>query len=91
MRRTFCRRQGGFGFCRTRIAAGGDGRHDQIGGVDIPAVLPSLGHASPQQIPALIRTAWEAEKAFRALHRCRHVLDPRFIPAPLGALSLDVG
>jgi adenosylhomocysteine nucleosidase len=60
------------------------------GGVDILAVLRSLA-AQPAQIPALIRTAWEAEKAFRALERCRHVLDPRFIPTPLGELSLDLG
>ncbi|HTW36422.1 MAG TPA: hypothetical protein VMD53_17505 [Rhizomicrobium sp.] len=60
------------------------------GEVDILAVLRSLA-MQPTQIPALIRTAWEAEKAFRALHRCRHILDPGLVPAPLGALSLDVG
>src|SRR5690606_3450151 len=36
------------------------------GGVDIPAVLRALA-ADPRQLPALIRTGWEAEKAFRAL------------------------
>jgi adenosylhomocysteine nucleosidase len=60
------------------------------GDVDILAVLRSLA-TKPQQIPALIRTAWEAEKAFRVLHRCRHVLDPGLAPAPLRELSLDVG
>lgn len=43
------------------------------GGVQIRAVLRSL-FARPEQIPALIRTAWEAEKAFRALGRCRQLL-----------------
>jgi hopanoid-associated phosphorylase len=62
----------------------------KTGGVDILAVLRSLA-AQPAQIPALIRTAWEAEKAFRALHRCRHVLDPRLTPAPFAELSLDLG
>ena len=60
------------------------------GEVDILAVLRSLA-TKPGQIPALIRTAWEAEKAFRVLHSCRHVLDPRLVPAPLGELSLDLG
>jgi adenosylhomocysteine nucleosidase len=60
------------------------------GEVDLLAVLRSLA-ARPTQIPALIRTAWEAEKAFRVLSRCRHVLDPNFVPAPIGALSLDMG
>ena len=45
------------------------------GGVDAAAVMRSLT-SKPSQIPALIRTAWEAEKAFRVLFRCRHVLDP---------------
>jgi hopanoid-associated phosphorylase len=62
----------------------------KTGGVDILAVLRSLA-ARPTQIPALIRTAWEAEKAFRALHRCRHVLDPNAAPVRLGELSLDMG
>jgi hopanoid-associated phosphorylase len=43
------------------------------GGVDIPAVLGSL-LAEPSQLPALIRTGWEAEQAFRALLRGRHLL-----------------
>jgi len=60
------------------------------GEVDILAVLRSLA-AQPMQLPALIRTAWEAEKAFRALFRCRHVLEPAVAPVNLGQLSLDVG
>jgi hopanoid-associated phosphorylase len=38
------------------------------GGMDLPAVLRSL-LANPLQLPALIRTGLEAEKAFRALLR----------------------
>ncbi len=60
------------------------------GRIDLCAVFRSL-LASPGQIPALIRTAWEAEKAFRVLFRSRHVLDPAFAPADLGELSLDMG
>lgn len=45
--------------------------------------------AEPTQIPALIRTARNAEKAFRALFRCSRVLS---LPRPeLGELALDVG
>ena len=43
------------------------------GGVDLPAVLRSLLGA-PWQIPALMRTAIEAERAFRALGRGRRLL-----------------
>jgi hopanoid-associated phosphorylase len=46
----------------------------QTGKVDVRAVLGSLAR-KPSQIPALIRTAWEAEKAFRTLVRYRHVLE----------------
>jgi adenosylhomocysteine nucleosidase len=60
------------------------------GSVDACAVLRSL-IANPSQIPALMRTAWEAEKAFRILFRSRHVLDPAFSSADLGELSLDMG
>jgi adenosylhomocysteine nucleosidase len=62
------------------------------GKIDVRAVLRSLA-SRPAQIPALIRTAWEAEKAFQALVRCRHVLTaPAFVPvAPAtGELALDV-
>lgn len=46
------------------------------GGVDLPAVLRSL-MAAPWQLPALIRTGVEAEKAFRALLRGHRLLGPR--------------
>ncbi|WP_043836005.1 hopanoid-associated phosphorylase [Muricoccus aerilatus] len=38
------------------------------GGMDLPAVLRAL-MAAPLQLPDLIRTGWEAERAFRALLR----------------------
>ncbi|HEY2446543.1 MAG TPA: hypothetical protein VGI20_12480 [Rhizomicrobium sp.] len=60
------------------------------GGVDLGAVLRSMLRA-PLQIPALIRTAWEAEIAFAALFRCRHMLLGGFGTANLGELALDVG
>ncbi len=62
----------------------------QDGNVDLPAVLRSLARR-PGQIASLVRTAWEAEKAFRVLFRCRHVLDAGPVAADLGELSLDVG
>lgn len=43
------------------------------GRMDVTAVLRSLV-AEPGQIPALIRTAWEAERAFRALLRGHRLL-----------------
>jgi hopanoid-associated phosphorylase len=43
------------------------------GGVDIPAVLGSL-LVQPWQLPALLRTGWEAEQAFRALLRGHRML-----------------
>jgi len=65
----------------------------QAGRVNLPAVLRSIV-AKPSQIPALMRTAWEAEKALQALFRCRHVLNPvaevGLVPSDLGELSLDV-
>jgi adenosylhomocysteine nucleosidase len=45
------------------------------GGVNLPAVLGSL-LAKPSQLPALIRTGWEAEQAFRALLRGHRLLGP---------------
>jgi len=60
------------------------------GKVDVGAVLRSLVFR-PTQIPALIRTAWEAEKAFQALFRCRHVLGaPAIAAANAAELALDV-
>ena len=52
------------------------------GGMDLPAVLRSL-LAHPLQLPALIRTGLEAERAFRALLRGHHALDPG-LAGPLG-------
>jgi hypothetical protein len=60
------------------------------GGIDAMGVLRSLLRA-PQQIPALLRTAWEAEIAFAALFRCHHLLLGGFGPANLGELALDMG
>lgn len=59
------------------------------GRMDVCAVIRSL-ISNPAQIPALIRTAWEAERAFRVLFRSRHVLDPAPAFADLGELSLDM-
>jgi len=59
------------------------------GQVDVKAVLRSI-LAQPGQLPALVRTAWESEKAFRALFGCRHILSPGLALADLGELSLDV-
>ena len=60
------------------------------GGIDVAAVIRALLRA-PRQLPALIRTAWEAEIAFAALFRCRHALDGGFAGADLGKLALDMG
>jgi len=46
------------------------------GGMDLPAVLRSL-LANPGQLPALIRTGFEAERGFRALLRGHRRLGPR--------------
>jgi hopanoid-associated phosphorylase len=45
------------------------------GGMDLPAVLRAL-LASPGQFPALVRTGWEAERAFRALLRGHRLAGP---------------
>jgi hopanoid-associated phosphorylase len=47
------------------------------GGMDLSAVLRSL-LAEPSQLPALIRTGFEAERGFRALLRGRRRLGRRF-------------
>jgi len=54
------------------------------GQMDLPAVLRSL-LAAPGQLPALIVTAWEAERSFRSLLRGYRRLGP-----DLGELVLDV-
>jgi adenosylhomocysteine nucleosidase len=46
------------------------------GGMDLSAVLRSL-LAEPSQLPALIRTGFEAERGFRALLRGRRRLGRR--------------
>ncbi|MFH5926404.1 hopanoid-associated phosphorylase [Roseomonas xinghualingensis] len=48
------------------------------GGMDLPAVLRSL-LMGPFQLPALIRTGLEAERAFRALLRGHRLLGPRLL------------
>jgi adenosylhomocysteine nucleosidase len=54
------------------------------GGVDLPAVLRSL-MAAPWQLPALVRTGLEAEKAFRALLRGHRLLGPGLVGPGLGS------
>lgn len=92
-------REHGFPFAAVRVVS--DSWHQSLppaalvamartGKVDLYAVLCSLV-SRPGQIPALIRTAWEAEKAFRALFHCRHVLSPGLFPTELRELSLDMG
>ncbi len=53
------------------------------GRMDVMAVLRSL-LAEPRQLPDLIRLAWEAECAFRALLRGHRLLGPRLAGANLG-------
>jgi adenosylhomocysteine nucleosidase len=53
------------------------------GGMDLPAVLRSL-LANPGQLPALIRTGLEAERAFRALLRGHRRLGRRLGGPDLG-------
>lgn len=53
------------------------------GGMDLPAVLRSLA-ADPSQLPALIRTGIEAERAFRALLRGHRRLGPGLAGPVLG-------
>lgn len=59
------------------------------GGMDLPAVLQAL-RAEPRQLPALLRTALEAERAFRALLRGHRLLGTRLGAADLGELPLDM-
>ena len=53
------------------------------GSVDIGALIGSL-IAKPMQIPALMRTAQNAEIAFKTLLRCRSALGPRLAFPDLG-------
>jgi adenosylhomocysteine nucleosidase len=59
------------------------------GKMNVGGVLRSLARA-PLQLPALIRTAWEAEVAFASLFRCFNMLQGGFAGANLGELVLDV-
>jgi hopanoid-associated phosphorylase len=59
------------------------------GRMDLPAVLRSL-LAQPGQLPALILTGWEAERAFGALLRGHRRLGPGLCGPDLGELALDV-
>ncbi|MFI4963951.1 MAG: hypothetical protein ACHP9T_01165 [Caulobacterales bacterium] len=60
------------------------------GGMAVWPVIRALVRR-PGQLPALIRTAGEAERAFKALADARHLLGPRLGRADLGELGLDVG
>lgn len=59
------------------------------GGVNITAVIGAL-LAAPGQIPALVQTALDAQKAVRTLARCRRLIGPGFCLPDLGKLPLDV-
>ena len=59
------------------------------GGVDLPAVLRSVLRR-PGQLPALILTAWDAERAFGSLLRGQRRLGPGLCGPDLGQLALDV-
>lgn len=61
-------------------------RHD--GRMDMPAVLRSVS-ANPGQLPALILTGWDAERAFKGLLRGCRRLGPG-LGADLGELALDM-
>jgi hopanoid-associated phosphorylase len=61
----------------------------QDGGIDLPAVLGSL-LAQPSQLPQLILTGWNAERAFRALLRGHRRLGSGLCGPDLGEPALDV-
>jgi hopanoid-associated phosphorylase len=60
------------------------------GRIDLGAVLRSILRA-PLQLPALVRTAWEAEMAFAALFRCRNALGGGLAGAEFGHVALELG
>ncbi len=60
------------------------------GGMAIWPVIRALAKR-PGQLPGLIRTAIEAERAFRALADARRLLGPRLGRPDLGELTIDVG
>ena len=59
------------------------------GRMDLPAVLRSL-LAQPSQLPALIVTAWEAERSFSSLLRGHRRLGAGLCGPDVGKLALDV-
>jgi len=59
------------------------------GGVDLPAVMRSL-LLRPGQLPALIATGWDAERAFGSLLRGQRRLGPGLCGPDLGQLAVDV-
>jgi adenosylhomocysteine nucleosidase len=59
------------------------------GSVNLPAVLRSLLR-NPDQLPALIRTGFEAERGFRTLLRGHDLLGPGLGGPDVGELPLDV-
>jgi adenosylhomocysteine nucleosidase len=60
------------------------------GGMALGAVLLDLAR-NPRQLPALLRTGRDAERAFRALADGRRLLGPRIGLPDLMQLPLDVG
>jgi hopanoid-associated phosphorylase len=60
------------------------------GGMAVWPVIRALARR-PGELPALIRTAGEAERAFRALADVRRLLGPRLGRPDLGELVVDVG
>ena len=59
------------------------------GGLDLLAVLKAVA-VQPNQIPALIRTARNANSAFRALLRCRNMLGFGLAGPDVSELALDM-
>jgi hopanoid-associated phosphorylase len=59
------------------------------GGVNLTAVIGAL-MAAPGQIPALVQTALDAQKAFRTLSRCRRLIGSGFCLPDFAKLPLDV-
>jgi hopanoid-associated phosphorylase len=63
---------------------------DPEGRMALGAVLWALA-GDPRQLPGLIRTGRDANRAFRALADGRHLLGPRICLPDLGQLPFDVG
>lgn len=60
------------------------------GGMNVWGVVGALAR-DPRQLPALLRTAGEAERGFKTLDHARRLLGPRIGRLDLGQLLLDVG